>query len=280
MFKSPIDYLKEMIQELVHDFANMAFDWLEIFMLSPTDFSKYPKIEALYDFTFSLSISICLLFVAWSLINIVLNSLAGTQSRSIQEVLFKAIASFVLAASAPWILDSVLLKLNNAIVEHWLNKGLSTDKLQQFIVMPGTAKLSVILAAFIIVILFVILGLQYIQRIGEYIVLLVLSPIAAQSIITENNEIWSVWWREAISVIFSHAFQVSLLWLILNLITDTEKLSDYMFAIGLMIVLLKGPKFLRQLLYSSGAGRTAVGMAGGSAKMTIYKFAAAKMTGK
>lgn len=280
MFKSPIEWLKEMIAELVKDFANMAFDWLEIFMLAPTDFTKYPKIDVLYDFIFSLSSSICILFVGWSLLTIVFNTLAGVQSRSIQEVLFKAAASFILSASAPWLLNEVLLKLNNAIVQYFLDKGLNTDTLALFIMIPVTSGLSLFLAALIIVILFVVLGLQYIQRLGEFIVLLVTSPIAAQSIITENFDIWGVWWREAISVIFSHAFQVALLWLILNLITDTKELKDYMYAIGLMVVLLKGPKYLRQMLYSSGAGRAAVGMAGGTTKMAMYKFAANKLTGK
>lgn len=280
IFKSPIEWLKEMIQELVNDFANMAFDWLELFMLKPTDFSKYPKINTLYEFVFSLAASLCIVFVAWSLLNIMFNHLAGVQSRSIAEVMTKAIMSFILAASAPWLLKEVLLRLNNAIVKYFLDQGLDTSALQEFATIPNTTGLAIFLMAFVIVILFVLLAMQYIQRLGEYIVLLVTSPIAAQSIVTENFEIFSVWWREAISVIFSQAFQVSLLWLILNLFTGTQKLEDYLFAIGLMIILLKGPKYIRQFLYSSGAGKTAIGMAGGASKMAIYKYAASKITGK
>ncbi|MDF9763790.1 hypothetical protein OKW24_005686 [Peribacillus simplex] len=69
-FKSPIEWLKELIAELVKDFANMAFDWLEIFMLKPTDFTKYPKIDILYDFVFALASSLCIVFVAWAIIGI------------------------------------------------------------------------------------------------------------------------------------------------------------------------------------------------------------------
>jgi hypothetical protein len=280
VFKSPIEWLKEMIQELVRDFANMAFDWLEIFMLAPTDLSKYPKIATVYDFVFSLASSLCIVFVAWSLLGIMFNQLAGIQSRSIAEVISKSVLAFILAATAPWLLNEVLLKLNNSIVQFFLDKGLDTKMLEKFALIPPTANLSIFLGALIIVILFVLLGMQYIQRLGEFIVLLVTSPIAAQSIVTENFDIWSVWWREAISVVFSQAFQVSLLWMILNMITGTEQLQDYMMAIGLMIILLKGPKYIRQFLYSSGAGKVAVGVAGGAGKMAIYKYAASKIASK
>ncbi|USK77775.1 hypothetical protein [Peribacillus frigoritolerans] len=104
-FKSPIEWLKELIAELVKDFANMAFDWLEIFMLKPTDFTKYPKIDILYDFVFALASSLCIVFVAWAIIGIMFNQLAGVQSRGLAEVVFKAVLAFILSASAPWLLE-------------------------------------------------------------------------------------------------------------------------------------------------------------------------------
>lgn len=280
MFKSPIDWLKELIKELIHDFANMAFDWIELFMLKPTDFSEYTSINFVYQLVFSIASSLCIVFVTWSLLQIIFNNMAGVQSRSMAEVLSKAGLSFVLAAAAPWLLNDVLLKLNNAIVQIFLDKGLDTDMLEAFATINNSSGLAIFLMAFVIIILFVLLGVQYIQRLGEYIVLLVTSPIAAQSIITENFDIWSVWWREALSVIFSQAYQVALLWLVLNMLTGTEKLSEYVFAICLMVMILKGPKYLRNVLYSSGAGKMAVGLAGGVSKASMYKFAASRIVGK
>lgn len=276
--KAAIEGLKSIINDLVHDFANMAFDWLSMFMLTPTDFSKYPKVDVVYTFVFTLASSLCIVFVAYQLLGIMFNHLAGVKSRSISEVIFKTVLAFVLSASAPWLLENVLVRLNNAIVQYFLDTGLDTSTLEDFFTFPPSAGLSIFVAAAIICVLFVILGLQYIQRIGEFIVILISSPLAAFSVINENYDIWSIWWREAISVIFTQSFQVALLWIILNQITDTQKLSDYMLSIGLMVVLLKGPKYLRQFLYSSGAGKVAVGMAGGSSKMAIYKYAASRMT--
>lgn len=277
MFKSPIEWLKEAIQELIGAFANMAFDWISIFMLKPTDFTEYDKIDILYEFVFSLSVSLSVVFIGWSLLSIIFNTVSGMEGRSISEVLTKAIGATIIATSIPWLMEW-LVKLNNAIVKYFLDRGLDTEALEKYTVIGNDASLAIILMGFVIAILFVLLGMQYIQRIGEYIVLLTMSPLAAHSIITQNFDIFSMWWREVISVIFSQAFQVGMLWLVLNMLTGTQSLKDYLYAIGLMVIILKGPKFMRQFLYSSGAGRSVIGVAGGAGKMTMYKYAAAKIT--
>jgi hypothetical protein len=277
---NPIEWLKKLIQEITHDYANMAFDLLEIFMLKPTDFSKYPYIDTVYDFVFDLASSLCVVFVAWAILGIMFNQMAGVQSRSLPEVLFKACLAFVLSASAPWLLEKCLLKLNNAIVQYFLDEGLNTKMLEKFVTIPQTAGMALFIAMAFIVVLFLILGYQFITRLGEYVSLLVISPIAAHSIISENMEIWSVWWRESCSVILSQGYQVAILWAIINMLTGTEKLLDYWIAIGLMIVVLKGPKHIRQILYSSGGGRAAVDMAGGTGKAVMYKYMASRIPGK
>lgn len=277
MFKSPIEWLKEMIAELVEEYANMAFKWLEIFMLKPTDFSDYPNVDVLYKFVFSLSVSLSLVFLAFAFIKLLGNLLADTQSRSITEILAKSITGFILAASAPWLLENVLVKLNNVIVSYFLDKGLDMSNLKSYVKLGGDPSLAIILISAFIVVLFVILAFQYIKRLGEFIVLVATSPIAAHSIVTDEFDIWSIWWRESVSVVFSQAFQVSLLWVFLNQLGSGKKLEDFMIAAGLMLVIITGPKYLRQMLYSSGAGRTTVGVVGGASKMAMYKYAAKKM---
>lgn len=276
LFKSPIEYLKELLAEILGDFADMAFGWLKLFMLKPTNFEDYPKMQVVYDVCFTLATVLGSVFIAFALFKLIVQKVAQTEQRSIPEILTKYMIGFVLALISPWLLDNVLIKLNNAIVQYWLDKGLDTKMLEKFVV-DGSATFVILCMALVIIILFVLLGMQYIQRIGEYMVLLVTAPIAAYSVITEDFDIWPIWWREAISVVFSQAFQVTLLWWVLNLITGTEKLQDYLFAIGLMVVILKGPKFLRQFLYSSGAGRAAAGAVGGTGKMAMYKYAASKI---
>jgi hypothetical protein len=277
MFKSPIEWLREMIAELVEEYANMAFKWLELFMLKPTDFSDYPKIDTLYNFVFSLAASLSIVFLAFALIKALGNLLADNQSRSVTEILAKSITGFLLAASAPWLLENVLVKLNNAIVRHFLNLGLDMSNLKSYVKLGGDPSLAMVLISAFIVVLFVILAFQYIRRLGEFIVLLATSPIAAHSIVTDEFDLWSIWWRESVSVIFSQAFQVALLWVFLNQLGSGKDLEDFMIAAGLMVVIITGPKFLRQMLYSSGAGKSTVGVVGGTSKMAIYKYAAKKM---
>jgi hypothetical protein len=277
MFKSPIEWLKEMIAELVEEYANMAFKWLELFMLKPTDFSDYPKIDALYNFVFSLAASLSIVFLAFALIKALGNLLADNQSRSVTEILAKSITGFILAASAPWLLENVLVKMNNAIVQYFLGRGLDMANLKSYVKLGGDPSLAILLISAFIVVLFVILAFQYIRRLGEFIVLLATSPIAAHSIVTDEFDLWSIWWRESVSVVFSQAYQVGLLWVFLNQLGSGKSLEDFLIAAGLMIVIIAGPKFLRQMLYSSGMGKTTVGVVGGASKMALYKYAAKKM---
>lgn len=274
----PIKKLQEFFKDLINEFANVAWDWLELFMLKPMDFSDYKAIDTMYNFSFQLAYALAMVFLVWALLQTLFYSMADLQGRSVIEIISKSGLGFILSLSAPWLLDNALIKMNNAVVQFFLAIGLDTKAIEEFAIFPTTATTGIILMSGVIVALFIFLGIQYIIRIGEYIVLVVTAPLAAHSIVTENFDLWSVWWREAVSVICSHCFQVALLWGILNMLTGTEKLEEYIFAAALMFPILRGPKWLRQIIYSTGTGRTAVGLAGGASKMAIYKYAASKIT--
>jgi hypothetical protein len=272
-FFNPIEWFKKFIAELVSEFGNMAFDLLGDFMLKPTDFTKYPRVEILYDFSFALASSLAIVFMGFALIKNMTQNAAGNESRSLTEIIMKGVMSFILAASAPWILDKILVGLNNAGVQYFLDKGLSFETFNKFVthdIVSGSIAIALMIA--VIIILLVIMSFQYIIRLGEYICLLAFSPIAAISVIGEDTELWSVWWRESISVVFTQLFQVALLWFALDSIGAAKELKDYLFSAGILFMIVKGPKWLRQFLYSSGSGRTAVGMAGGASKYAMYKF--------
>ncbi|MDW7617857.1 hypothetical protein SC499_25110 [Peribacillus simplex] len=57
---------------------------------------------------------------------------------------------------------------------------MDTKTLEKFVTMPNTAGMAISLATLTIVILFVLLDLQYIQRLGEYIVLLDITNSSTQ----------------------------------------------------------------------------------------------------
>nr|WP_285603569.1 conjugal transfer protein TrbL family protein [Bacillus cereus] len=203
-------------------------------------------------------------------------------------------------------MTSVLIPINNAIVKMFLAKGLGTDTFAKFAVLPTTAATSLFVCAFVMVILFIILTVQSLIRIAELLIQLAISPLVAWSMINEDmvqsliriaelliqlaisplvawsmiNEdmnLFNIWWREVISTIFTQSFHVTVLWLAFNQIGDANSVGEFVVGWVALGFTLFVPKMLRKYLYSTGAGRSAVNVAGGAGKMMIYKLAARKL---
>lgn len=277
MFKSPIEWLQEMITQLVKDFADAAFSWLKVYMIEPTDFDKYGFVGELYNTVFTISITLGCLFFVYNLIKIVVQQMGGYSNRSISEVTVKAVMGTLLGVFSPFLMKEVLIKVNNLVVEMLVAKGITIKTLSALILLPQNASLAATLGTLFLAFIFLIIAIQYIVRLGEIMVLYIYSPIAALSSVNEDMNAWSIWWREAFATVFTQSFQMSILWLIINQLAGGQELKDIILACGLMIIVLKGPGFLRKFLYSTGTGKTIMSAAGGAGKMAVYRFAAAKM---
>lgn len=277
MFKSPVEYLKDLIKDLVDGFGNAAFDWLKVFLFQPTDFSKYPYIEELYNIVLVVSVSLGGVFFAYNLFKILLGTLGGYNQRSISEVLVKTILGGFFSVTAPFIMTKVLIPLNNAIVQIFLDKGLGTDALSKFIMIPGTASFAMFICVLVMLVLFLVLTFQSMRRVAELLFLLAISPLAAWSMINEDMNLWGIWWREIICTIFTQSFHVMMLYLALNQVGDAKSVSEFIIGWVFIGFTLFVPNMLRKYLYSTGSGRTVMNIAGGAGKMAIYKMAARKL---
>ncbi|KZD70930.1 conjugal transfer protein TrbL family protein [Bacillus cereus] len=277
IFKSPIEYLKDLIKDMVDGFGNAAFDWLKVFLFQPTDFSKYPYVEELYNIILVVSVSLGGVFFAYNLFKILLGTLGGYNQRSISEVLVKTVLGGFFSVTAPFILTKVLLPLNNAIVQIFLDKGVGTDALAKFILMPGTASFAIAICVLVMLVLFLILTFQSMRRVAELLFLLAISPLAAWSMVNEDMNLWGIWWREVICTVFTQSFHVMMIWLALNQIGDANSVSEFILGWVFIGFTLFVPNMLRKYLYSTGSGRTVMNIAGGAGKMAIYKMAARKL---
>lgn len=280
MFKSPIEYLKDLIRDLVDNFGNAAFDWLRVLLFQPTDFERYPYIHELYNTIFVISISLGGIFFAYNLFKILLGNMGGYNQRSISEVVVKTLMAGFFSVSAPFILTEVLLPLNNAIVNIFLDKGVNTDSLAKFVMLPDQAAFALFLCVLIMLVLIVLLTLQSLRRIAELLFLLAISPLAAWSLVNENMELWGIWWREVICTVFTQSFHVMMLWLAFNQVSDAKTVNEFLIGWVFMGFTLFIPALLRKYLYSTGTGRMAASVAGGAGKMAIYKLASKKLVMK
>lgn len=275
---TPIYWLEVLLKGLINDFVNASFNWLKIFMIQPTDFSKFVYISQMRDWILGISISVAIMFFVANLTKILIQRMGGYAQRGISEVLVKTIIGVLLALFAPFLLQDILIRINNTWVEFILSKGINVDTLVNMMTVPSTASIGMCLVMLFLAILFLILAFQYIVRLGELMILYLFSSVAAITHGNEDMNIWTIWWREAIAVVFQQAFQITILWVIFNQLASGKNINDYMLSCGLMIVLLKVPSFLRKFLYSTGAGRTVISAAGSAGRIAIYKYAAKTLT--
>lgn len=276
MFKSPIEYLNELLHNLMNDIANAAFSWLKIYLFTPTDLSKYAYVSEAYNIIFMISVTIGGVFFTFNMFKLIVEKIGGYSQRGVQEVIVRTFVGGILAVLAPFLLKEILIPLNNAIVQIFLDKGIKVETFSKFVGVPGTAATAVLLAGLAMAIIFLLLAIQYIIRTVELLIIFVMSPLAAWSIVNEDMNIWSVWWRETIATIFTQSLQIMILWLAFNSIGDAVDLKDFVIGFGFMIFCLMGPGFLRKFLYSTGAGRKAVGVLGGTGKSVLFRYVTTK----
>ncbi|WP_416826008.1 conjugal transfer protein TrbL family protein [Ectobacillus polymachus] len=277
MFKSPIEYVNELIHSLMSDIANAAFGWLSIYLFSPTDLTRYPYVSEAYHIVLFISVTMGGVFFIFNLFKIIIDKVGGYSQRGYQEVIVKTFLGGTLAMLAPFLLKDVLLPINNAIVEIFLNKGIRVETFSKFVSLPGAGATSLLLAGLCMAIIFLLLAIQYVIRTVELLILFIMSPLAAWSIVNEEMNIWSIWWRETIATVFTQSLQIMIIWISFNSIGDAANLQDFVIGFGYMVFCLTGPSFLRRFLYSTGAGRKAVDAVGSTGKAVMIRYVTMKL---
>ncbi|MFX3658538.1 MAG: conjugal transfer protein TrbL family protein [Ectobacillus sp.] len=277
MFKSPIEYLNELIHDVMTDIANAAFSWLKIYMFAPTDLTKYAYVSEAYGIVYVLAVTIGAVFFVFNMFKLIIERAGGYSQRGVQEVIVRMLLGGTLAVLAPILLKDVLLPLNNAIVTIFLNKGIEVETFSKFVAVPVAGNTAVLMAGLGMSIIFLLLSIQYIIRTVEILIILIMSPVAAWSIMNEDMNIWNIWWRETIATVFTQSLQIMIIWIAFNSIGDAKELQDFIVGFGFMIFCLTGPGFLRKFLYSTGAGRKAAGVAGGAGKSVLFRYITMKL---
>jgi hypothetical protein len=282
---NPAQSINNWLASMVDDFGGVALKWINVYVIAPTDLSKYPYVNEVHAWVYPVSISLGGMFLIWNLFKLFLEQLAGVENRTPKQIVMKAVYGAVLASCMPYLLN-LLLNINNAWVQFIADQGIKIGQGQVGVFSqiirfdPAGASAALIIAALLFVILLLILGIQYIIRLGELTVLMLVAPLAAMTMVNEEMNLMPVWWRESVATVFIQSVQVPILAIILNMLGSGTDLGAYLLAIGLMIVLIKSPTVLKQFIYSSGAGRGVMRAAGGVGRMAIMRYAARKIINK
>lgn len=119
--------------------------------------------------------------------------------------------------------------------------------------------------------LIVIFFFQACVRYGDLIYLQALAPVAAATYVNETTDYVSVWWREMMSVTFQLPLQVLCLYGGLSEFAEPS-LVHVMVGIGLLILMVRTPAILRNFMYSTGTGRAAMSVIGGTTRWAARKY--------
>lgn len=266
------EWINDYLIELIDGFLQVAWKWLEIFMLQPTDFETEGAIGDVQRFILGASVGISTLFLIFTLMKELTKGIGGYSNRSNAEIISKGILSVVFAFTSPWLLLGVLLQVSNAVSSIFLGKNLNIDTLKNFMDTTNDVSSATTIMMLILTVTILWMTFQYIVRYGNLMILWVLAPFAASTMVNEEMNIFPAWWREACAVIFTQPLQLMILYFIVNQIGSGENANDYFLAIGLMIVLIASPGWLRKFLFSTGSGKTMMNAAGGAGRMAMYKL--------
>ena len=93
------------------------------------------------------------------------------------------------------------------------------------------------------------------------------------TLLADENNYVSIWWRELLAISLQLPLQVFTFFGGLNLFFGAKlDVGTLLLGIGFFIITVKSPSFIRSMVYSTGSGRMATGMAGSSAKLLVRQL--------
>ncbi|OCZ51343.1 conjugal transfer protein TrbL family protein [Dehalobacter sp. TeCB1] len=159
-----------------------------------------------------------------------------------------------IVATLPWILPQLFI-FGTKVATDVAN--LSTGKMGLedwgiFLKSPGTMSMVIILMGLGMAIILLLIGIQTMIRGAELALMAVIGPILALNITSNNQDLWSSWFKQVIIICVSQAVQIFMVKGAFSLMTNEISANGLLLVLGWLWIALKSPAFLKQFAYSSG----------------------------
>lgn len=262
------------IHELTVSLAGEAMKGLYDFLLQPTNVTEYSNVREFIRLAQTIAASLLAVAIVWeALQNVVFRSI-DTNEKSLSELVKGGMISGFLIMFLPYAVTNILIPINNLFVEVILEVGIGIDIFDRFLKIPPIDELLDSSGFLIVMLIFVIaallLSIIAAIRYVEIIVILILSPFVAISI-ARNGDALGIWVRETVAIVFTQTIHMILLNLLITF-AASPSFWGYLKALGVIIVMLRGPQLLRQFLYSTGAGSVALSVAGSASRFVAMRM--------
>lgn len=273
--------VKGIFAELTQDFFAYSLELLARYLVWMVDLSRIPKFnEVLSGLQTGAGILLGVLFlkrVAQGLWALVTDEEEPNWAALVGRTVIAAFAVY----ATPILLKDYIIPIANGISAWILSFGVDTSGLAKTNILEkfspgvtlaemGLAKLSMI-AVYVggLFILTVVGAIRFIE-----LGLACLMGVVCSVFIVDDSEMYRVYWQEAASVTFTQCIHVYLMFLSLNWVASGD-LWKLILATGALFVAYRGPKVLRQYIYTSGAGQAI----GGASRWAFYKLVSQKFVG-
>lgn len=261
-----------LLNQLIDGVMTSFFELMTNFLLEQSDTTKYFDYTSYLNITQAIAIGLLLL----SLINEALKQQAGAictnEQKSVGTLIGQGIVSAVLIFVLPIMVNEFFIKINNGIVQSIAGSGFDTsvlDKTNMLAITPiDSFGMIAPILLLVISVGFLILAIMAAIRYVELVLAILIAPIVAVSY-TRTKEAIKSWSTEIIALTFTQSIHVLLLHLISKIMLQAPTVATPVLVIGVLVVMIKGPKVLKNYLYSTGAVSGGVGAASTIAQVAM-----------
>lgn len=264
--------IREWFSEIATEAASSAFEFLGTYVIAITDLDKIPSIRTLIEWSQMGAGILVMIFLMKRIIDALKGEALNEGEANFAEIVGSAAISMALIFATPYLIEKFMLTINNAVVKSITDLGIDVTLGNQVIGMfapdgeLALASLHIILMILIWAVAFLIFSIAGAIRYVDLAVVMIMGPLAATAY-TNRSEVYRTYWVEAVAVIFTQCIHVLLAYFMIQWASQGTLLG-IVGSIAGAVVAIRGPKTLRQFLYTSGAG----GAVTGAGRFAFYKM--------
>lgn len=260
------------INQIVESSLGWAFELLSTFLVQMNDLNKFFDYNTYLKYSIYIAGGLLVVAVANEVLKQVSGNIYDGEQKSIETLAGQIIFAGALIFMLPWSVDNIFMKINNALISLLSGTDLDVsiftlDSLNDIFNIQYFGLLVPILML-IIAIGFLIIGVVGAIRYWELIIAILIAPIVAISFVRRKEAI-RVWIIEVVALTFTQTIHVLLLHMLIKVMTSADSIVKPLLIIGILVVMIKGPKVLRQYLYSTGAVSAGAGSLGSVAQIAM-----------
>lgn len=266
-----LDFMYEMINGFLTDLLNWGLDGIGSLLISYSSLAQYfdyaPYLRATQLIAGGLLPVLILIHVLKSIGG---NSLYG-QEKSLSTYAIQIIGAAGGIYILPIFLTSILIPINNLFVEVIKSMPVKFSAPMALGAIAQNTGMSLLIILLVLAISYLVLAVMAGIRYVELIIAIIIAPFVSLSFINKAEPL-SVWIREVVSITFTQSIHFLLLNIhAMVLGAEMNIFIKITLLIGLLTVMVRGPKLLRQFMYSSGTGNASLSSVGSVSQYAMMR---------